>query len=267
MIRALTAGHRECPAELRERLAARWDRGLLPPASAAGTVVLSTCNRFEVYVSTEAGHGDEAAKSLRSIAGVESEPGVRELLGGEAVRHLFRVSSGLESMVLGEAEILGQVRRAYTAAVEAGTVDQTLSHLFHEALRVGRRARRATGIGKRRRSVPALAARAAATHVESLADVHPLILGTGEAAVLAARAFSRLGAASPVFLSTDEGRARTVAAAEGGCGDGLARLEKRLQGSDIVVAARGRGVPDITALTVRRSQAARGSRAAVIVDL
>jgi len=268
---ALTAGYRECPAEFRERLVERaGDAALVRSTLGArygGAVLLSTCNRFEVYASTVPRAGDERPESLLQALGLPPQPGLRELRGAEAAEHLFRVAGGLESMVLGESEILGQVRRAYTGAVEAGVADATLSHLFHEALRVGRRAREETGIGRSPLSLPAVAARVVRERLGTLDGVRPLIVGTGEAALLAARAMRNLGAGTPVFVGGDPCRARIVAGREGGRGIALAQIETALPGADVVIAARGGGEPAIRADMVNRSQGARRGRAVVILDL
>ncbi|MBA2755559.1 MAG: glutamyl-tRNA reductase, partial [Chloroflexia bacterium] len=170
--------HDRAPLAVRERMAIGPDR--LPAAlarlgtAASEVVIVSTCNRTEVYVWTGAAADGPALLDAFfadwfGLSRGDLDPTVQDLSGPDAVRHLFRVASGLESLVLGEPQILGQLRDALDHARAAGTAGPHLSRLVTEALRIGKRARSETGIARNRTSIAHAAVAVAARHPIGLA--------------------------------------------------------------------------------------------------
>ncbi|HET7272408.1 MAG TPA: glutamyl-tRNA reductase, partial [Rubrobacter sp.] len=182
--------HRSAPVEVRERVAfppcagRSFLRRLKDDGVVAEAVLLSTCNRTEVYAVVE----DEGARErvldlLAEDRGVDRASLGRDtywLTDEEAVHHLYRVASSLDSMVVGEGQILGQVREAYRAATEEQCAGQILNRLFHTSLRVGKQVRTETGIGDSSLSVPRVAVKLAEEVFGSLAGRRALVLGAGD---------------------------------------------------------------------------------------
>ena len=186
--------HHSAPIELRERVA-------LAPAAAAElaqrlgreAVVLSTCNRTEVYLVRDEHAEELAVEALTELAGdraSELVPALYRLRDEAAALHLFRVAAGLDSLVPGEGEILGQVRAAY----EAGATGPFLDRLCRQALHVGRRVRIETAIAESPASVPAAAAALAQQVFEELTDKRVLLIGAGKMSELTARNLISRGA-------------------------------------------------------------------------
>ncbi|MDQ3361840.1 MAG: glutamyl-tRNA reductase, partial [Actinomycetota bacterium] len=182
--------HRSAPIEVRERVAfppcagRPFLRRLLDEGVASEAVLLSTCNRTEVYVLAEdAGARTRVLDLLAEDRGVERsslDGDTYWLTDDEAVRHLYRVASSLDSMVVGEAQILGQVREAYRSATEERCTGPVLNRLFHTSLRVGKDVRTETGVGDSSLSVPHVAVKLAEGVFGSLLGRRALVLGAGE---------------------------------------------------------------------------------------
>ena len=205
--------------------------------------ILSTCNRTEAYVTTPEALRD-AWPVLRTLAELKGacEPHIDAFYvynGSEAARHLFRVAAGVESMVLGEAEILGQVRTAFAAATAAGTSDALLSRLFHSAIRVGRRARSQTNIGRHSVSVSSTAVSLARRTLGELASRTVLVVSAGEAGKLTARNLAERGASRILVTSRTFERAVQLAADLGGSAVPFQGLKEALTQSDIVITSTG----------------------------
>ncbi len=174
-------------ASLESKVDAAYRR-LYPLAS--GVVIVATCNRFEVYLDTPR-DADRVLEALGNVLGPETVSKLRVLEGVEAVRHLFKVAAGLDSKILGDHEVLGQVRRAWMKAREEGYVSKLLDTVFHYAVVAGKRVREETGLGRGRIGYPS----AAVDLAYSLAGrgVRVLVVGTGSAAEsLASMACRRL---------------------------------------------------------------------------
>src|SRR5919106_1061603 len=180
-------------------------------------VVLSTCNRTELYVVV----GDPVEAETTVLGMLARQAGLRptELIDGiyshrncDAARHLYRVTSGLESMIVGEAEVQGQVKRAYEAALAARTTGPMTNKLFRAALATGKRVRTETGIGAGGASVASVAVDAARAALGELSDRHVCIIGAGETAELTARALSQQGV-STMFVANRR-RERAIALAQ-----------------------------------------------------
>ncbi len=169
LVTCVGLNHETSPVEERERLAFSIEE--LAPALESisgrtnGAVILSTCNRTEIYATVPEGAGAALIDLLNDEKGANVSASRFYVLQHEkAVRHLFRVSAGIDSMVLGESQILGQVREAMSAATAAGTLNGTLSRLFHSAIGVGKRARSETHIGRHAVSVSSAAVALARSH-------------------------------------------------------------------------------------------------------
>jgi glutamyl-tRNA reductase len=207
--------------------------------SSAGveSIVLSTCNRFEVYWRAHAGIEERTVEamldaSLPLAKDLLRDGGVR-LAGEDAARHLFRVCSGLESMVLGEAEILGQARAAMQQAPGAGAF---LKGIFTAAIRTGRSARAETGIAHGAMSVASVAVRQLRNHL-SLPASRVVIIGAGETAAKLTRHVAAIGVASLVVANRTLAKAHDLATAHGGRAVTLDTLTAEIAGADAVVCA------------------------------
>lgn len=235
--------HHRAPVELRERVAVDRDgaaelaRRL---ASSCEAIVLSTCNRTELYLASEqdvplAERSVAALLDLAGDAAAELEPVLYHLGADSAARHLFRVAAGLDSLVPGEGEILGQVRAAY----EAGATGPLLGRLFRQALHVGRRARVETAIGESAASVPAAAAALAQQVFGDLRGRRVLLVGAGKMSEATARNLVSRGAVVQAIANRGEERGEAVARRVGGRRIELDQLVPELSGADVVVSSTG----------------------------
>ncbi|HKW87370.1 MAG TPA: glutamyl-tRNA reductase [Candidatus Acidoferrales bacterium] len=271
--------HRTAPVELRERVvftpeqAVRAASELRESGVIEEAVVVSTCNRSELYgVSSES--GDSAPAAMVSYLSEFHRIPVQELsgrlyqhIGPEAVRHLFRVASGLDSMLLGEAEILGQVREAYGRALEHGVSGPVLNKLFQGALEVGKRVRTETGIGTRPMSVAFAGVKLAERVFGNLKGHRALIIGAGSVAeqVVEHLRLREIRELRVVNRSFD--RAKELARRMGGEAYEWTQLEKLLEYPDIIVTSVSGSEHVLTRSALDRAMAARSGRAIFIVDL
>jgi len=273
MITAAGFSHHTAPVHVRERLTPPADDvpGLLRRArdQFGAAALVSTCNRVELYLSGEHDARPVIGFLAREI-GTDGDIAERYLQtwhGIEAVDHLYRVASGLDSMVVGETEILGQVRAGFSEAVRAETQDAILSRLFHTAVRTGRRARSETGIGDGALSVSSIAAQQARAVLPDLASARVLVVGAGEAGQLAAQALVAAGARDVVVTNRTFARAESVAAALGGTAVPIERLPAALAGADIVIGAAGSTMPLISRADLEAAAAARDGAPLVVIDI
>ena len=261
--------HKTASLELRERVAFTADQlsDALPRLGGivGEAVVVSTCNRTEVY--TTADEPDAAASLVRGFVadyhGLDDDApaeGFRDLVDADAVRHLFRVAGGLDSMIVGESQILGQVRSALAAASAAGTLSAPLSRLFHRAIRAGRRVREETGVGRNALSVSFAAVRLAQTVLGDLSGSRVLLIGAGEAGKLVAEALRKTGVGELTVTNRTARRASALADELGGRAVPFDRLDAAVADADIVVAATE--APDLllSAETVRAANRDRGRK-------
>ncbi|QBS38027.1 glutamyl-tRNA reductase [Thermaerobacter sp. FW80] len=270
--------HRTAPVAVRERLAVDAEaatsalRELVALPAVDEVVLLSTCNRVEVYAAAEH-HGQgirQVQETLARWAGMEREQLEAYLYLREdaaAARHLFRVAAGLDSMVLGESQILGQVRDAYHAAASAGTCGKVLHGLFQQALAAGKRARTETAIGQHAVSVSYVAVELARKVFGKLEGRAVLLVGAGETAELAARSLAEDGGCRLVVANRTVERGRQLAAAYGGRALPLERLAEALVECDVVIASTGSARPLITAAMVREAMRRRRGRPLLLVDI
>ncbi|MEU4739472.1 glutamyl-tRNA reductase [Actinosynnema sp. NPDC023658] len=247
--------HRTTPVPVLERVAvADTDRGkvldqLLQAPSVSEAVLLSTCNRVEVYAVVETFHGgmNEVVEVLARQAGAEPADLFEHLYvhySAAAVEHLFSVAGGLDSMVVGEAQILGQLRTAYNAADEQGVVGRTLHELVQQALRVGKRVHTDTDIDHAGASVVSEALADAATALGGLDGRRALIVGAGSMGGLAAAHLRRAGIGEVVIANRTAANGERLAAALRADGvratsTGLATLADEIARADVLFACTG----------------------------
>jgi len=197
----------------------------------------------------------------------EFAPYLYHYTGTEVVTHLCRVAAGLDSMILGEPQILGQVTRAYQAALRAGAAGPALSALFRTAIHAGKRARAETAISRNPASVSAVAVRLAQGVVSDLAAAHVLIVGAGEMAELALEALRARGAADISVLNRTFDRAEQLAQRWGARALTLDRLAEALSTADIVITSSGAPHMMISPQAVRTAIASRPDRPLVFIDI
>jgi glutamyl-tRNA reductase len=263
--------HRGARLDVRERLhltpaeAATLARELAADGEA---VVLSTCNRTEVYLE---GDGlDRARELLERRAGLtraELEAVLEIRVGAEAVEHLLRVAAGLDSQLPGEAQILGQVREAYELARAAGATGAVLNRLFEHALHTGKRVRAETGLGTTPAAVPAAAAALAREVVGELAGRRVLVIGAGKMGQLTATSFMAAGAERIFVANHRLERAEELAARFDGEAVPFDRIEAELARADVVVSSTRCPQVILRANEVRRALVERESRPLVLIDI
>lgn len=265
--------HHTAPVEEREALA--FSTGELRAALArlkqelGAAVILSTCNRTELY--TVVGAAEDACRLvplLLRLRGARVDPSRFYVLTGlEAVRHLYRVAAGLDSMVVGESQIQGQVRDAFSLATDADCVNGLLSRLFHTALAVGKRARRETSIGRWAASVGSAAVALARQVLMGLEGRTVLVVSAGATGKLAARALTEAGAARVLMTNRTYARAVEVARSLGGQPVPFSRLPEALAQADIVISATGAQGFVLGPQQVAPALAGRDGRPLVFIDL
>jgi glutamyl-tRNA reductase len=234
-------------------------------------VVLSTCNRTEIYAVVERFHGayDEIQKFLSETSGInveDIEPHLYSQWDEEAIKHLFEVSSGLDSAVLGESEIIGQVRNAWEVAMAEGASRNTLNLLFRYALEVGKRARTETAISRSTASVSHAAVEMAEDIIGSLAGKRVLVVGAGEMGEGVATALAREGAEHVTVLNRTESRGEALAKKVGAKVSSFEQLEQELSTTDVLVACTGSGNVIIDQAMLRRARE-NVSTPVLIVDI
>jgi glutamyl-tRNA reductase len=270
--------HRTAPVELLERVAINADHvpkalhDLQEGLHVVESVVLSTCNRVEVYAHVTRFHGgvQEVSDLLSRLSGVPLEELSDHLYvhyEERAVQHLFAVASGLDSMVVGEGQILGQVRGAFKVAQDEGTVTRVLGELFRHSLRVGKRVRTETAIGRAGASLVGIGLRVAQATLGPLgADTKALIVGAGSMGALAGATLRREGLTDIVVANRSADRAAALATSLEGRGVGLDDLPEAIAEADLVVSSTGASGIVIEADVVRRAVEGR-DRPLFLLDL
>ena len=238
--------HKTAPLEVRESVSFRSSQILeaLPVLrdELGEAVILSTCNRSEIYTVTDS--PAQAAQSIqRFIAQYHDLPSdsivphLYTQTAQNAVKHLFSVSGGLDSLIVGESQILGQVRDALSASNEVKAVNSATVRLFHAALRVGRRVRQETNIGRNPLSISYAGVRLAQRVLGDLSDKRALLIGAGEAGSLVARALRTVGIGDLMIANRTESKAAELAAYLSSRVVPFENLEDALRSTDIVIAA------------------------------
>ncbi len=240
--------HRTAPVDLREQLSV--EREQLPNALAQladyvpQSVILSTCNRTEVYTYDAddiglVGRVGDFLIAYSGVAGAELERHIYQLWEADCVAHLFQVAGGLESMIVGERQILGQVRAAFSVASRAGYVKSPLTRVFHDALRAGRRVHRETNIGHHSRSVSRAAVQLARGLFDRLDNRRALVIGAGDAGRMVARALADAGVREITVTNRTFWRAEDLARDLGGVAVPFAELGPALADADLVISSTG----------------------------
>jgi glutamyl-tRNA reductase len=272
------AGHSTAGIEMRERLALAPSRvedllaALVGRPGLQEALVLSTCGRTELYALADDPNETES-HLLATLAGCAgSTPaglaGVARVARGQAVvEHLHRVAAGLESMVLGEVEILGQLRRAGDLSLAAGARGRVLGRLVHHAMAAGRRVRNETDLASGRSSIASVAIGLAHTHLGARRGKQALVIGSGDVAAKAARALHATDIAVTVVAGRRPARARELAAEVGGHAVAPDEVRRLLTEVDLVVSGTGAPHNLLPAEAFATAAERRGGRALVVLDL
>jgi glutamyl-tRNA reductase len=277
---AIGVSHKTAPVEVRERLAlpeqraGEFLRDLRGTADVQEAVAISTCNRMELYLVV----GDPVEAEGTALAMLASQAGIRPTAFASAIyshrncdaaRHLYRVTAGLESMIVGENEIQGQVKRAYEAALAKETVGPLTNRLFKAALATGKRVRSETAISERQLSLPGVAVALARERLGDLdlAGREVVIVGTGETSELTARALANSGCHTVFVASRRRDRAISLARRYGGRSVSFDELPSALERADIVLAATASPHLLLEARELAEVMSARDGRAMLLIDL
>jgi glutamyl-tRNA reductase len=271
--------HRTAPVELRERLdfQARGLDGALGAlrrrATLAEAVVLSTCNRAEVYAVCDAlaTTRDDIVRFIREFHSLELadvQPHIYERVDLDAARHLFRVAAGLDSLVVGEPQVLGQVKDAHAAGSRTQTVGPVMNRLFHSSFGVGKRVRTETALGAGAVSVSFAAVSLARKIFGELKGRHVLVIGAGEMGKLTAQHMRSQGAQRVTIVSRTLGHsARTAELIGGASATPWEDLDVVLGASDIVITATGAAAPILSKARVEAAMRSRRGRPLFIIDI
>jgi glutamyl-tRNA reductase len=268
----LGLSHRTAPVELRERIGALGPGAERCPA-VLEHAVLQTCYRVELYARLTSGVDDardELVDALSTAHGVSRELLLGHLYvhsGEDVARHLCRVAAGLDSLVLGEAEILGQVGDAFGSGRAAGTVGPGLTLLFRTAISAGRRARSETAIGANPATASSMALALAEGALGDLREKHVLVVGAGRIGLQTLKATEGRGIANVAVANRTKDRAVEVSHRLGASSHDLSELESALAVADIAITATSSETPVIGADLVRAAMANRAARPLVLVDL
>ncbi|MGK2932491.1 MAG: glutamyl-tRNA reductase [Solirubrobacterales bacterium] len=245
---ALGLSHKTAPLELRERLALTEGRaaGLMGELTGTDVVreaaIISTCNRTELYLVVD----DSVQAESIALSALSRNAEIRptELIGhlyslrsSDAARHLYQVAAGLDSMILGEAEIQGQVKRAYELSLVEGASGPILNRLFRGAITAGGRARNETAISEKGVSVPSVAIEEARRALGDLSELHALVIGAGDTAELVARALTQRGTETVFIANRHYDRAIGLADRFGGDAVRIDNLPAQLDAADVVISA------------------------------
>ncbi len=275
---ALGISHKTAPVALRERLAFTEPQAVEFAEAATATaevreaVAISTCNRTEIYLVV----GDPVQAEADVLGLLARRAGIRPTELAEAIysprncdaaRQLYRVTAGLESMIVGEAEIQGQVKRAYDAAMRDGCTGPLSNRLFSAALTTGKRVRTETAIGSSRVSVPSVAVDLASRVLGDLKQSHVVILGAGETSELTARALAEQGAGTIFVANRHADRALSLAQRFGGSVVGLEGLPEQLVAADIVVSSTSSPHPIVGHEELELVMAQREGRPLLLIDI
>ena len=275
---AIGVSHKTAPVEVRERLAlpearaAEFMRDLRGGAEVHEAVAVSTCNRTELYLVV----GDPVEAESTVLSMLARQAGIRptELAGAiyahrncDAARHLYRVVSGLESMLVGEAEIQGQIKRAYEGALAKESTGPLTNRLFGAALATGKRVRTETAIGEGQLSLPGAAVALAREQLGQLRGRRVVIIGTGETSELTGRALADSGVATVFVANRRRDRALSLARRYHGTSIPLDELPEALVAADIVVAATASPHLLLEVREIADVMRAREGRALLLIDL
>ena len=266
--------HTTAPVEVRERLAIGPERmeqalrSLLSTSGVEEAVLLSTCNRTEIYgVAADVDRLIDWLSDFQGTRRQDLEPLLYVYEGAYAVRHMVRVSAGLDSLVLGEPQILGQVKAAYFKAAEIGATGPLLSRLFQHTFAAAKRVRTETEVGANPLSVASTAVNLAKRIFSDLGERTALLVGAGETIELVAKHLQRSGLQRMIVANRDPLRAQRIAAAYHGYGTALSDIAMHLSDADILIASTASPVPLITEQMLRRAVQRRRHQPMLVLDL
>ena len=268
--------HKTAPLRVRERVS--FPKEQLPEALSVlkeevdEVVILSTCNRTEIYAATldTVATSEQIKRFLVDFHGLETDqvfPYSYVCTDSDAVRHLFMVASGLDSMIVGESQILGQVRASLAEASESKAVQVALVRLFHGAIRAGRLVREQTDIGRNALSVSYAVVQLAQQVLGELDGMKVLLVGAGEAGKLVVEALRTVGVKDLVIANRTHARGEELAQSLGGRSVPFADIEDALKESDIVIAATDSSELILTKDMVNAANKKRSSRPLFVFDL
>ena len=272
--------HKTAPVEVRELLAFSDEactdglRRLVDGEIVREGLIVSTCNRVEILSATTNEQLESGTERITQfLDGGRRLP--QDFLNQhiyshrdeEAVRHLFRVASSLDSMVVGEPQVLGQVRHAYSLAVEAGTAGRVLNRLVHHTFRVAKRVRTETGIAANAVSISYMAVELGKKIFDSLKGHTVLLIGAGEMAELSARHLLNAGAARLLITNRTEDAANRLAREFGGTAAPFEELERTLAEADVVICSTGSPTYVVTEEMIRKSRERRRNRPMCLIDI
>jgi glutamyl-tRNA reductase len=272
--------HKSAPVEVRELLAfsdaacAEGLRTLVDGDVVREGLIVSTCNRVEVLTATT---NEQITQSRERISDFLNQSRRLPLdlfqehsyshIDDEAVRHIFRVASSLDSMVVGEPQVLGQVRKAYSVALEAGTAGRVLNRLIHQTFHVAKRVRSETGIAANAVSISYMAVELGKKIFGSLKGQSVLLVGAGEMAELSARHLINAGVSRVLIANRTEEASERLAKEFGGEAVSFERLAEYLPDADIVICSTGASEYVVTASMAREALSRRRNRPAFFIDI
>lgn len=272
--------HKTAPVEIRERLAfndetcAEGLRRLVDGEVVREGLIVSTCNRVEILSATSrellefgAGQLTEFLDSSGRLPAGFLDKHLYRHTNEDAVRHLFRVASSLDSMVVGEPQVLGQVRHAYSLAVEAGTAGRVLNRLVHHTFRVAKRVRTETGIAANAVSISYMAVELGKKIFDSLKGSTVMLIGAGEMAELSARHLVNAGVSSVVIANRSEDSARQLADEFGAISTSLDQLDQFLADADVIICSTGAPNYILTEEQTRKALERRRNRPTCLIDI
>jgi glutamyl-tRNA reductase len=272
--------HKTAPVEIRERLAfndeacANGLRQLVDGDVVREGLIVSTCNRVEILGATASDQLDFGFGRITQFLDTSGhlptgflEAHLYRHTDEEAVRHLFRVASSLDSMVVGEPQILGQVRHAYAVGVEAGTVGRVLNRLVHHTFRVAKRVGSETGIAGSAVSISYMAVELGKKIFDSLKGCTVMLIGAGEMAELSARHLVNAGAGRVVIANRTEATARQLATELGATTVSLDQMDKFIAEADVVICSTGAPNYVLTAERTRKALERRRNRPICFIDI
>jgi len=272
----LGVNHLTAPLDVRERMAispgdlAEATRSLLRHPGVREGLILSTCNRVEVVAEEDAAHVPDLRGFLREYFSLQAaviEPHLYEFREGEAVRHLFRVASSLDSMVVGEPQILGQVKESYAVAREVGAVSTSLERLLQSAFTVAKKVRTETEIGSSSVSIASVAVDLAHRIFGSLQGRQVLLVGAGKMSSLAARHLMQQGAKQILVANRTPERAQQLAAEFHGLAVPFADLQEHAPKADIIITSTGAQGYVFTAAQAQAILQRRKGRPVFFIDI
>lgn len=277
----LGVSYRTASLALRERLAlsppviaatlSRFSCGRSErPARVSELVILSTCNRLELYAAAGDGGEDGLLAVMVESTGVDAaelRPAMYSLGGDDAARHLCRTAAGLESMIVGEPQILGQIAEAFSMALAQGAAGHMLSTLFRGALRAGRRARAETAINRNPATVSSVAVKLVSETIPDLRAARVLVIGAGEMAELTLGALHHRGARDVCIVNRTREHAEQLTARFAARSLGFERLGAALESADVVIASTAAPHHVITHAMLAEAMSARPNRPMILVDI